>query len=192
MRALSDMIARLTRRFHRDERATAAVEFALIMPFLILLYFGSMEASALLTADRRVNTISSTMGDLVAQWDDDDGAIPVATMNDYFSAAQTLIYPMANTGLKQVVTCVQVLADGTTLVVWSRGYNGGTPRTVNQPYPLPANEQMNKVARGGYVIASETFYPFRPLLAQVFNQTYNLQHENLYMPRFGALITAAS
>jgi hypothetical protein len=50
---------------------------------------------------------------------------------------------------------------------------------------------MNKVARGSYVIASETFYPFRPLLAQVFNQTYDLQHENLYMPRFGALISAA-
>jgi hypothetical protein len=86
---------------------------------------------------------------------------------------------------------VQVLADGTTKVVWSRGYNGGTPRVVNQPYPLAATTQMNKVARGGYIIASETLYPFRPLLAQVFNQTYNLRKENLYMPRFGALISVS-
>ena len=45
------------------------------MPVLITLYFGSLEASALLTADKRVNTISSTVGDLVGQWDPDDGKI---------------------------------------------------------------------------------------------------------------------
>ena len=191
MRKLQQHIANLVARFRRDDRAVAAVELALVMPFLITLYFGSMEAAALFTADRRINTISSTMGDLVAQWDDDDGAIPVSTMNDYFGAAQTLIYPMSTTGLKQVVTCVQVLADGTTKVVWSKGYNGGTPRVVNQPYPLVQTSQMDIVARGKYIIAAETYYSYRPLMAQVFNQTYSLYHENLYMPRFGALISVS-
>jgi Flp pilus assembly protein TadG len=178
-------------RFRRDDKAIAAVEFALIFPFLLTLYFGSIEASALFAADRRVNTISATMGDLVAQWDDDDGAIPVATMNDYFAASQGLIYPMASGTLKQVVSCVRVLADGTTQVVWSRGYNGGTARTANTPYPLASSTRMNQVARGGYVIASETWYSYSPLLSQVFYSPFPLFHENIYLPRFGALITAA-
>ena len=132
------------------------------------------------------------MGDLVSQWDDDDGAIPAATMTDYFNAAQGLIYPMPASTLKQVVTCVRVLADGTTQVVWSRGYNGGTARTVGTPYPLASTTQMNVVARTvGYVIASETWYSYTPLLAQMFDAPFPLFHENLYMPRFGALISAA-
>jgi Flp pilus assembly protein TadG len=191
LQALRDRISRTLGRFRRDDEAIAAVEFALIFPFLLTLYFGSMEASALFAADRRVNTISATMGDLVAQWDDDDGAIPVATMTDYFKAAEGLIYPMSSTSLKQVVTCVRVLADGTTQVVWSRGYNGGTPRTVNTTYPLASSTRMNQVARGGYVIASETWYSYTPMLAQVFYAPFPLFHENIYLPRFGALISAS-
>jgi Flp pilus assembly protein TadG len=191
MHKLIDRIRAQIRRFSRNEKAAAAVEFALIMPFLLSLYFGSMEASALFTADRRVNTISASMGDLVAQWDDDDGAIPVAVMNDYFSASQALIYPMTTTSLKQVVTCVQVLADGTTKIIWSRGYNGGTARTANTAYPLPASKMMNQVARGGYIIAAETYYTYKPLLGVIFTPALNLYHENLYMPRFGALISAS-
>ncbi|HWA20129.1 MAG TPA: TadE/TadG family type IV pilus assembly protein [Devosia sp.] len=179
-------------RFKRNDRAVAAVEFALIFPFLLTLYFGTIEASALFAADRRVNTISATMGDLVAQWDDDDGSIPVATMNDYFSAAQGLIYPMPSGTLKQVVSCVRVLADGTTQVVWSKGYNGGTPRIANTSYPLATTTRMNQVARGGYIIASETSYSYTPLLSQIFQSPFPLFHENLYLPRFGALISAAS
>ena len=191
IRHLTQRLAATIRRFRHEERAVAAVEFALIVPFLLTLYFGSMEASSLFTADRRVNTISATMGDLISQWDDDDGAIPAATMTDYFAAAQSLIFPMSTTGLKQVITCVQVNADGTTKVLWSKGFGGGTPRTVNSSYPLAATKMMNQVAQGKWLIASEVYYPYLPLLAQVFTNTVNLYHENLYMPRFGALISAA-
>jgi len=43
------------RRLGASESGAAAVEFALIMPFMLALYFGSMEASVLFTADKRVN-----------------------------------------------------------------------------------------------------------------------------------------
>ena len=65
----------LRRTLGRREEGVAAVEFALIMPFLLLLYFGSMEASALFTADKRVNSISATVGDLDSQWNPKDGKI---------------------------------------------------------------------------------------------------------------------
>lgn len=176
----------LVARFRRGERANAAVEFALITPFLLSLYFGSMEASALFTADRRVNTISATIGDLVSQWDPDDGALPLAKLNDYFAATQSVVFPMSTTGLKQVVSYVWVNADGTTVVKWSRGYNGGTARVTDSAYPLAASKQMNVVARSGYIICAEAYYPYKPMLAQVFVNTVNLSHENIYLPRYGS------
>lgn len=178
--------------FASHERAVAAVEFALILPFLLALYLGSMEASALFSADRRVNTISATVGDLISQWDPGEGSIPTATVNDYFAAAQALIYPMSTTGLKQVISGVEVKTDGTTKVLWSRAYNGGTARTVNSSYPLPSTKMMNQATRettAQFLIAAETYYSYKPLLGVVFTTALSLYRENLYLPRYEAKIT---
>ena len=60
------------------------------MPFLMALYFGSMEAAALYTADKKVNSISATVGDLVSQWDPNDGSLTSSTLSDYASASTGL------------------------------------------------------------------------------------------------------
>ena len=180
-------IKQLIARFGKREDGAAAVEFALIMPVLLTLYFGSLEASALLTADKRVNTISSTVGDLIAQWDPDDGKIPAATLTAYFDAAKGIIAPYATSGVKQVVSLVFVKSDGTTKVLWSSQNGGGTARTVGQPYtPLLSTSMTNQVARGGCIVAAETSYSYKPVLGQVFKNALNLGHTNYFIPRYGA------
>jgi len=175
------------RGFGADEKAVAAVEFALIMPFLLTLYFGSMEASALFTVDKRINTISATMGDLIAQWDPDDGTIPAATLTTYFAAATGLINPYSSTGVKQVISLVFVKSDGTTKVLWSTQSGGGTTRTVGAAYtPLSTTSMTDTVARGGCIVAAETSYSYKPLLGQVFKSALNLAHTNYFIPRYGA------
>lgn len=178
----------LLSRFRREERAVAAVEFALIMPFLLSLYFGSMEGAALFTADKRVNSISATLGDLVAQWDPDDGDLTTSTLNDYFTAAQGIITPFSSTGVKQVVSLIEVKADGTTKVLWSQAYGtGATARTTGAAYSaLGAATMMNQVARGGCIVAAETSYSYKPVLGQVFTTALNLAHTNFFIPRYGA------
>ncbi|MEO8757587.1 MAG: TadE/TadG family type IV pilus assembly protein [Devosia sp.] len=177
----------LFRRFSRDNEGVAAVEFALIMPVLLALYFGSMEASVLFTADKRVNTISATVGDLVAQWNPDDGTIPTATMATYFSAATGIIAPYSSAGVKQVVSLIFVKSDGTTKVLWSSASGtGATARTINQPYtPLVTTSMTDQVSRGGCVVAAETIYPYKPLFGQVFKTPLNLSHTNYFVPRYG-------
>ena len=176
----------LLTRFSRNERGVAAVEFALIMPVLLLLYFGSMEASMLFTADKRVNTISATVGDLVAQ-SDPSKVIDQATMTTYFAAATGIMTPYSATGLKQVLSLVFVKSDGTTKVLWSIQNGGGTIRTVGQPYtPLPTTSTTDSVSRGGCVVAAEASYTYLPLFGQVFKSALTLSHVNYFVPRFGA------
>jgi Flp pilus assembly protein TadG len=177
----------MVRGFGRREDGVAAVEFALILPFLLALYFGSMEASALFTADKRINSISATVGDLISQWDPNDGKLPTTTLTDYFNASTGLITPYSSVGVKIVVSLVEVKADGSTKVLWSQGYGGGTARTVNTTYTqLASTSTMNQVARGGCVVASETSYSYRPVLGQVFTTALNLAHTNFFLPRYGA------
>jgi Flp pilus assembly protein TadG len=179
--------------FRRNERGVAAVEFALIMPFLLTLYFGSMEASALFTVDKRVNTISATVGDLVAQTDPDAAAdtdpdITQATLTNYFNAAAGIISPYSKTGLKQVVSLVYVKSDGTTKIVWSKANGtGAVARTAGQAFtPLSTSSVTDTVARGGCIVAAETTYSYKPLLGQVFTTSLTLSHTNYFVPRYGA------
>ena len=55
------------RRLIADRRGVSAVEFALVAPILVLLYFGLVELSQAATADRRLAHATSAVGDLVAQ-----------------------------------------------------------------------------------------------------------------------------
>ena len=50
-----------------DDDGISAIEFALVAPFLALLYFGCIELSLMMQTDRRVTSAASTMGDLVAR-----------------------------------------------------------------------------------------------------------------------------
>ena len=181
----------VVRRFRNEERAVAAVEFALIVPFLITLYFGSLEAAALFTVDKRINSISSTIGDLVAQWDPDDGNLTTGTggtLTDYLNASTGILAPYSTTGLKIVVTMVQVKNTGVTRVVWSKANGAGTAKTVGNSYTnLGSTTQMNAVSRGGCVIAAEVTYSYLPVLGQVFKTALNLVHTNYFLPRFGSV-----
>lgn len=187
MRALLQRI----RRLGASESGAAAVEFALIMPFMLALYFGSMEASMLFTVDKRVNTISATVGDLVAQWNPSTvpPAIPSATLTSYFSASQGIMRPYSTSGVKQVVSLIWV--DGTTgatKVLWSvANGTGAVARTAGVAFaPLGTTSTTDIVARGGCIIAAETTYSYEPLFGQVFSAAFNLYHINYFIPRYGA------
>ncbi len=179
------------RQLRRNDEAVAAVEFALIVPFLITLYFGSIEAAALYTVDKRIDAVSSTIGDLVAQWDPDDGDLTTGTggtLTDYMNASTGILSPYSTTGLKIVVTLVQVKNDGTTRIRWSKANAAGTAKTGTSYTDLAAssNTQMNTVSRGGCVIAAEVSYSYLPVLGQVFKVALNLKHTNYFLPRFGS------
>ncbi len=178
-------------RLSGDEQGAAAVEFALILPFLLLLYVGTIEASSLITVDRRINIISGTVGDLVARTDP-TAPIDVGDLNEYFQSSEGIIFPYDPDDLEQVVSLVTVDEDGNTAVGWSCGYNGGVKRTAGEEYPLP--EEMNSVARppsgSGFVVASETHYPYLPALGLVFTEEIDLHRTSYYLPRYQEAIAS--
>ncbi len=186
------------KRLAGDEQGAAAVEFALILPLLLLLFLGTIEASSLITVDRRVNVVSGTVGDLVART---DPTVPldVALLSDYFQASEGIIFPYEPGELQQVVTIIEVDDEGTATVDWSCGYNGGVALDADDPYTPPANvesywESMKAIAQppagSGYVVASESQYSYLPLLGLVFTEELNLHRTSYYLPRYQAAIAS--
>ena len=188
MIAARQVLKRLLRRFAKAQGGVAAVEFALIVPFMLIVYLGTTEAGALITMDRKVQSVAGAVGDLVAR---ENGTISGATLQDYFQASSGIMTPYTTTNIKQIVTSVKVKVDGTTEVAWSREYlNGvmsvGTTYPQNQPYGrATAMASMTDIAKGSYVIVSEASYSYKPLYGFVFDQAVNLYRQSFYVPRFG-------
>ena len=182
-------LVRWAARFRAAEAGVAAVEFALILPIMLLVYIGMVEASALISMDRKIQTISGAVGDLVAR---EDGEITSAMLADYVKVAGGIMTPYPVAPLEQIVTQVQVLSTGETSVAWSQRYVGETlqptgAREEGEEYEgLP--EEIIDIALGQYVIVAESRYSYLPLYGIVFDQPVNLYRENFYLPRFGARI----
>lgn len=167
------------RQWSCDTGGAAVVEFALILPVMLTLYVGSLEASLLITMDRKVQSVAGAVGDLVARSDE---TVTGAQLTDYFQAASGIMAPNPVSSLKQVVTSVEVRANGTTRVDWSESFNGGTKRVKNDSFPLP--QSIKDIALGKYIIIAEASAPFQPMLKIVFAADIPLYRQSFFMPRF--------
>ena len=177
--------------FLRDTQAVAAVEFALVLPLMLALYLGSVEAARLYTADRKVATLASSLADLVSRQRD---TITTTQLNDYFTAANNIMQPIGTTNLGEIVSLVKVDSTGNATVSWSVAKGTATARNANSAFPLAATTQINQLARNasGWLIAAEVTYPYVPMIGWVVSQTINLKHVEYFLPRFETTIALTS
>lgn len=184
MARFTTKISQTIARFTHSHEGVAVVEFALIMPLLLLLYLGTVEASRAISYDRRLTTIAASLGDLVAR---SDTEITAAQLTDYFQAAEAIIAPFVAGGLKQVVTSVYIDNLGVATVHWSEGYNGGVEHNVGTPYPTVPTK-LASLALDDYIIVSEAEMPYNPLTTYAFPGSLRLYKEYFHLPRFGERI----
>lgn len=118
--------------FGRDKSGVSAIEFALILPAMVAMFFGIGEVSNYMQAHSRMTKVASTVADLVAQ----DTAITDDEMTNIFNCAQAIMQPFdpANGWIR--VTSVVANAQGQTTVAWSEG-QGISDRAVGSAVTVP-------------------------------------------------------
>ena len=170
----------LLRRFRKDKKGMAAVEFALIAPAMILLYFGVVELCQAIIADRKTNHVASAVGDLVSQAE----TVSTSDLADIFSIGNTIMSPFPTQTLQMRVTSVTANASGTPLVDWSRGYGGFTAlakgASVTLPMTLSAGESM---------VMSETSYQYTSVVQYVLPQALTYTEKYYLRPRRSDQVT---
>jgi Flp pilus assembly pilin Flp len=61
------ILAQFLAKLQQRQDGVAAVEFALITPLLVMLFFGAVEMSNLLIADSRLRNVAGSLSDLITQ-----------------------------------------------------------------------------------------------------------------------------
>jgi len=164
------------RRVGTNEEGVSSLEFALIAPFLLLLYFGGIEISLLMLADRQVTSTSATMGDLTSrllQVSDQDAS-------NVFSAAQTLLRTLDANQANLRLSSLQNVG-GTITVVWSDAQ--GTGLAALSPGASVPGLPAGIVPDGGTVIMAETQYEYTSELGFFLMGTRDLEDRFFLRPR---------
>jgi Flp pilus assembly protein TadG len=109
-------------RFRYDNRGVAAIEMAFIMPFLLFLYFGLIDLTAMISLNRKVTYAASAVADLVTQ---NSGSVTAANIADYFEAAELVLKPRPIDDVRVEVYQYRNVA-GTITNQWSEKSSGGS------------------------------------------------------------------
>ena len=170
----------LLRRFGKDRKGVAAVEFALIAPAMILLYCGLVELCQAIIADRKTNHVASAVGDLVAQVD----AVTASDVDDIFSIGNTIMSPFPVSTLQMRVTSLTANAQGTPLVDWSRGSGGLTKLAAGSTQTIPLT-----LASGDSIVMTEARYSYTSVVQYILPNALNYSETYYLRPRRSDKVT---
>lgn len=179
------MIASLLRRFRRDSRGIAMIEFAFALPILITMTFGTVELSRYVLLHQKLDRIAMSIADLTAQSEE----LAETDVANIFAAISHIGQPfdVTDSGL---VILTSVSRSGNEIAVdWQRFSNGAVVETsrIGQPGQAATLPDGLLLLDGDNVIVAEVFYDFAPMLTGSLLGTQQLYHSAFFRPRFGSL-----
>lgn len=180
-------------RFAGEREGVSAVEFALILPFMLTLYLGGAELGDGLAIQFKTTLAARTVADLASQCGDTTSngqycdtanglAIDTTTMNQILGATTQVMTPYSTNNM--VVTVSELKFTGgnsTATVVWSAS-NSGSGRAQNSSYTLPTAFQ-SLPSGTYYLILGEVTYPYTPSMGYVLTGTINMYENSVFFPR---------
>ena len=171
----------------RDRRGISAIEFALILPVILVMMAASEDLGQALMVDRRISQIAATASDMTAQ----QASWTATNLDAILTGTSTLIQPFPSGNLKIVVATVNVDASLNTTVAWSRGYNA-TAWTVGAAPPFTLSKSI--LQSGVQMVMAQVTYsfttPFATLLKPVTGITsYTYTRNGINRPRTSDTIT---
>ncbi len=162
------------RCFARRAEGVAAVEFAIVLPFMLLMYIGSVEVGDGLAIQFKVTETARTVTDLASQY----VSIDTTDMSGILAASSTIVAPYPAANMAMTVSEVTTNGSGQGTITWSCSLNG-TAHAVGSSVTLPASLQTANIS----VIWGEVTYPYTPQLGYVISGTINLYESTYFYPR---------
>ncbi|MEX6508884.1 TadE/TadG family type IV pilus assembly protein [Jiella sp. M17.18] len=168
----------------KDRSGVGAVEFALTVPFIAIIYMAGSDASMAVSVNRKIHNASSTIDDLVTQ----SQSMTKSELSALMNVTASLVEPYSQSSVFIRVTQVKIDANGKQTVDWTQSYNPiasyGTIK-AGDIFHLPssfANE------RSVYVIVTEAYYDYDALGGYGLTGPIKMGETNYLYPRIGTMI----
>ena len=175
--ASSLSLRRFSKQYRDDERGIAAIEFAIIAPVMIGMYFGLAEVAHAISVDRRISHATNVAGDLATH----QPQLTLVTVEEVLSAALRVM---------DIPDVDQVSMDIESFILPAVGEapeSQGRIRlniaNANFPSFAAASLHTNLVNENSGVVVTRVRYKYTPLEFRFFDSTVNLEETFLLKPR---------
>jgi Flp pilus assembly protein TadG len=165
----------MLRHFRRDDAGVAAIEFALLFPVMLLLYFGTAEVTMAMISNGRASHVASVVGDLVTQMP----SVTKTDMEDIFAVGNAIMKPLPTAPLKMRIS--SVTGDpktGTPTIKWSKA-QGFTPLNTGAASGFPAG----LLAPSESIVMAEVEYTFTSPIQQTLPKPLTFTGKYYIKPR---------
>jgi Flp pilus assembly protein TadG len=163
-----------------DESGTAMLEFAIVLPVMVLMFLALVEFTDAFSVRRRVEAAAGMIADLVSQ----SASVSSADLSDISRIGDALMRPYASAPLGVRITSVGHDQNNDTIVAWSWSSAKMTALPTGEHIDVPAN-LVN--AQTGLIVA-ETTYEFHPVIGTYLLDGRTFTATAYYRPRMGAAV----
>jgi Flp pilus assembly protein TadG len=175
-------------RLVRDASGISAVEFALIVPLMLVLFVGVIEISSSFAISRKVSMVTQTTSDLVSRYK----SVTNVDISSVFNIANAMLTPYASSPMKATVTELYINpATGNACVQWSKAVNDtkrADSSVVSVPADLIARDSSNKIVANQYLILSEVKYLYVPTVGTVLKSGITIGDRTFTRPRLSTCV----
>lgn len=179
----------LASRLLRDRTGVAAVEFALILPLLLILLIGMAETTSALSFKRKLSQTAFSVADLVSQ----SSSVSSSDITDLMTAADAIMEPFSSDGMTVVIASVTFDAKSKPTVDWSVNQDGGTPWSKGSTPPVTIPAGVTKASTTIIIGRAEAAYTlmFGNMLQNIFPRAANISMSDTYflLPRLSDSVT---
>ncbi|WP_436124696.1 TadE/TadG family type IV pilus assembly protein [Aminobacter sp. LjRoot7] len=139
----------------------AAVEFALIAPLLLSLYFVTMEVSQGIETNKKVSRVASMVADLITQ----QQTITSAEVDAVMRIGESILQPYSRSTGKIIITAIEITNEAApkVLVVWSRKLVNGVT-SIDAIKGTATNVPPTLKIKGTFLIRVESDLAYKPVI----------------------------
>jgi Flp pilus assembly protein TadG len=187
-----------------DRSGTAAIEFALLAPILLTLFFGCYELENYLLANLKVTAAAETAADLVAQTNSTGGSagtgvLQAADFTAFTSATGDVLTPLPTTGKQvQVAFASVTYSTGTPVIDWQVDENGAAALTTSNVV-VPNTESLSSLGTASsgstdsVIVVRVTYSYTSPIIGFVLTSpSYTITATSFNRPRYVNCIPSAA
>ena len=185
--AIAPILLRCAARWPRAVEGIAAVEFALVLPVMVTMFFGLSEVTLAINVDRKLTLLSRSLADLSTRV----SALSQSDLANVFAAASAIMRPYDTSTTQMVISSILVTQSGSTFtgsVDWSCAKGLATKQSSESQASFDANNLKARPANSSYTVPPgfqtsttksfvlvETLLPYNPVFGQIITGTIRMR-----------------
>jgi hypothetical protein len=168
----------------RDARGVAAVEFGLLSPILLLMLLGCVEFGRAVAIERRIDLVTSRVGDMVAR----EETMSADNINAIYDIAEHIMAPYDASSLQlSVIPVAPSQSDETIVKVYAGTTNRPSMHGGSQPEQCSVYTLAELLGANDKAIVVEASYSYTPLFVGFLIPSATWTNKSVHSPREGCV-----